>query len=115
MKIWFISDTHGRHRQLICPEGIDMVIHAGDVSTVRELSQNDAVVSDFLSWYSNLPIKHKIFIAGNHDTSIEAGMSRGYIPNGVIYLEHGSMTINGINIFGSPYTPTFGHGWAYNV
>jgi Icc-related predicted phosphoesterase len=29
-------------------------------------------------------------------------------------LEHQLAVVNGIRIFGSPFTPTFGTGWAYN-
>ena len=33
----------------------------------------------------------------------------------IIYLENESMySLMGIKIFGSPYTPTFGHGWSFN-
>ena len=30
MKIWLISDTHGKHEELLIPDNIDMVISAGD-------------------------------------------------------------------------------------
>jgi Icc-related predicted phosphoesterase len=37
------------------------------------------------------------------------------MPLGVIYLEHESVTIEGVKIFGSAYTPEFGKNWAFNV
>jgi Icc-related predicted phosphoesterase len=61
-----------------------------------------------------LDIQYKIFIAGNHDTSMEAGLI-DKIPDSLIYLRHESVIIEGTKIFGSPFTPTFGTGWAYNV
>ncbi len=118
MKIWAISDTHGMHSQLPIPEGIDMVIHAGDVSNTRDSQTNMKEVYHFLEWFRALNIPKKVLIAGNHDTSIE----RGYHPlkkmdsklENITYLEHDTVCVSGIHIFGSPYTPTFGSGWAYN-
>jgi Icc-related predicted phosphoesterase len=116
MKIWLISDTHGKESGLKVPENIDMVIHAGDSGTVREPIMNAKVIEDFLDWYKSLNIKHKVFIAGNHDTSLEKGyISKGDIPFGIDYLEHECKLIGGLKIFGSPYTPTFGTDWAFNV
>lgn len=117
MKIWCISDTHCRHKELVLPDPneIDMVIHAGDASNVRDFSFNEAEMRDFLIWYNSLPYKYKIYVPGNHDTSVEQGMfDFDEYPN-IIVLNHKYISIEDIKIFGSPYTPSFGHGWAYNV
>jgi Icc-related predicted phosphoesterase len=37
------------------------------------------------------------------------------LSKGVYYLENSSVTVEGINIWGSPYSPTFGHGWGFNA
>jgi hypothetical protein len=37
------------------------------------------------------------------------------LPNGVYYLEDTGITIEGLKIWGSPYSPTFGYGWGFNV
>ena len=115
MKIWAISDTHTQHWSLIPPD-VDMVIHAGDATNSKNADINRNELLDFIDWYSKLNIKYKIFIAGNHDTSIGFNrIKREEIEEkGIIYLEHESITIEGINIFGSPYTPTFGTGWSFN-
>ncbi len=113
MKILCISDTHGFHDQLEIPEGIDMIIHSGDCSNVKNPILNENEVSLFLEWFEKLPIKYRVFAAGNHDTSIEAKLVNPYNYN-ITYLEHESVTIEGIKIFGSPYTPEFGN-WAFNV
>jgi len=117
MRIWFISDTHNKHGFLDIPlEGVDMVIFAGDATIQKSHEMNNNEMRDFLDWFKSLHYKYKIFIAGNHDTSIEHGLvTRGDIPEGIIYLEHESIEIEGIKIFGSPYTPKFGTDWAYNV
>jgi Icc-related predicted phosphoesterase len=117
MKIWHISDTHSKHSQLKVPDNIDLVIFSGDCSNPREPVLNEKEVRDFLTWFHRLPIKNKIFCAGNHDTSIYKGLiSREEIEqHGVVYLNHESTEVLGLKIFGSPYTPSFGNGWAYNV
>lgn len=115
MRIWAISDTHTKHWSLIPPD-VDMVIHAGDMTNLRNPDMNLNELMDFLDWYEKLPIKYKIFIAGNHDTSIANNRIKrsDFIARGLIYLEHESVEIEGVKIFGSPYTPTFGTGWAFN-
>ena len=57
-----------------------------------------------------------MFVAGNHDTSIEKRLVRptDFTSKGIVYLENESTCIEGLNIWGTPYTPSFGVGWAYN-
>lgn len=114
MKIWHISDTHTYHHLLTVPEGIDMVIHSGDCSNPRDPYTNEPQVRDFLTWYHSLDIKYKIYVAGNHDTSIERGLvdKQTFKDLGIIYLENEEVVIEGIKIWGSPNTPTFGN-WAF--
>ena len=114
MKIWHISDTHGYHEQLIMPENIDLVIHTGDCSNHRDPFLNEPEVWKFVDWYEKLPIPNKIFIPGNHDTSIERGLVKAsdFISRGIHLLNHDWIDMNGIKIFGSPFTPTFGN-WAF--
>lgn len=116
MKILHISDTHGFHNLLNIPEGIDMIIHSGDCSNYREPYKNEPEVRDFIAWYSKLDIPFKIYVCGNHDTSVEAGyLNRSHFEQeGIIYLENESTEIKGIKIWGSPITPSFGVGWAFN-
>jgi Icc-related predicted phosphoesterase len=117
MKIWCISDTHMKHGFLDVPDRIDMVIHAGDCGTVKDNYQSEQVIKNFLMWFNSLThIKYKVMIAGNHDLALESGfIKKSDIPESIIYLEHETKEIGGLKIFGSPYTPSFGHGWAYNV
>lgn len=114
MNIWHISDTHGFHGQLKAPEGIDIVIHSGDASNYKEPYRNEQEMRNFLYWFSMLPIKHKVYVAGNHDTSVERGLVTKYDFDSVNihYLENSSVEINGVKIWGSPHTPTLGD-WAF--
>lgn len=114
MKIWHISDTHTYHYLLQKPEGIDMVIFSGDCSNPRDPYANEPEVRNFIDWFSKLKAKYKIFIAGNHDSSIEKGLvTRGdFRASGIIYLENEGIEIEGLKIWGSPHTPTFGN-WSF--
>lgn len=115
-RIWNLSDTHSLHNSIRIPENIDIVIHAGDCSNYKDPYRNEGEVRDFISWYSKLDIKYKIYVAGNHDTSIERKLitKDNFDQAGIIYLEHEIVNIEGINIFGSPYTPSF-NDWSFNV
>lgn len=114
MKIWHISDTHTFHDLLVIPKGIDMVIHSGDCSNPRDPYNNEPEVRKFIDWYKDLPIEHKIYVAGNHDTSIEKGLVKkiDFSGHNIHYLENDYINIEGIKIFGSPHTPQFGQ-WAF--
>jgi hypothetical protein len=86
---------------------------------------------------------HKVFIAGNHDmtfdrekllrdklahfegrTDYDTECAEGKpnwlvemlnnLPDNVYYLENSSIKLEGINIWGSPYSPSFGYGWGFN-
>jgi Icc-related predicted phosphoesterase len=114
MKVLHISDSHGYHDLLQIPEDIDMIIHSGDCSNSRDPYKNEQEVRTFIDWYKKVPVKYKIYVAGNHDTSIEKGLVTigDFGENGIIYLENDYITIEGIKIFGSPHTPQFGQ-WAF--
>lgn len=114
MKIWHISDTHGNHEKLKVPD-VDLIIHSGDATNWQNRSKNLEEMLDFLRWFEQIRIP-KIYIAGNHDTSIESKIiDKEYLSDlGIIYLENESVEFKGVNIYGSPYSPTFGIGWAFN-
>lgn len=111
MKIVAISDTHGKHQNLVLPKG-DMLIHAGDVSSRGK--ENEVI--EFLKWFAAADFKYKIFIAGNHDFYFERfgdEMINQLIPPNVIYLNDSGIEIEGIKIWGSPISPWF-YDWAFN-
>ena len=116
MKIWHISDTHTYHGLLKVPEGIDMVIHSGDATNPRDPYASEQEMLNFISWFGSLPIKHKVFVAGNHDLCIERNLVTkiDFMKNGIVYLENDYAEVEGIKIWGSPFTPSFGQGWAFN-
>lgn len=110
MRIVCISDTHNLHGSIVVPDG-DLLIHAGDLSGRGTMPEILAVNR----WLGSLPHKHKVIIAGNHDFGFERepALFRSLITN-AHYLQHEAIEIEGLKIFGSPYTPWF-HNWAFNI
>lgn len=110
LKVHHISDTHGHHDMLEIPDDVDVLVHSGDHSNYRDIARNSVEVMNSIKWLSKQKAKHKIAIAGNHDTSIEAGMFKKDIfeEHGITYLENEEVIIDGIKFYGSPATPIFG-------
>jgi Icc-related predicted phosphoesterase len=112
MKVIVISDTHGLHHELDIPEG-DLLLHAGDISLRGKWEE----VKDFLDWFSAQPHPHKVFIAGNHDFYFESQSAekiKEIIPQNIHYLNEELLEIDGIRIWGSPFTPIPNSRWAFN-
>lgn len=111
MKFVAISDTHCRHHNLKLPKG-DVLLHAGDITYKGQKDE----VADFLLWFKAQQYKYKVFIAGNHDFYFEQNSKLSIekiIPKEIIYLSDTGVTLEGINIWGSPITPWF-YNWAFN-
>lgn len=113
MRIVAISDTHSYHRKLAIPDA-DMLIHSGDWSFKGEVH----IIEDMVKWAEKLPIKHKVFVAGNHEVGLQYGKKRKAILDlfnnaGLHYLENNSIIIDGLKIYGSPASPFF-YAWEFN-
>jgi len=114
LKLIAISDTHNAHQKIRIPP-CDILIHAGDESFRGE----EREIRNFAKWFDKQPAKHLIWIPGNHSRGFEANY-----PTSLDWIKEESLrtnvlldsgiTIEGINIWGSPQTPYF-HNWAYNV
>ena len=90
----------------------DMIIHAGDFTYHGKIKE----VVSFLDWYKDQKAEHKILICGNHEVEISKYpdlLKTMCEDRGIHLLNNQHLTVAGFKIFGSPYTPTFGRGWAY--
>lgn len=109
MKIIAISDTHMSHPEL--PKG-DILIHAGDFSYRGTLPE----CNDFFTWIDNIKKNYRyvIFCSGNHDflPQTDPGLFKSLIPEGVVYLQDELIEIEGLKIYGTPWTPKF-FNWAF--
>lgn len=112
MRALLLSDTHGHHWVLDVPQkGYTLAIHTGDFSNRGSEEEAD----DFLLWYADLPCKHKILVAGNHDWYAYKHSDRFKMKCallGIAYLEDSSIEINGVKFYGTPWCTQF-YDWAF--
>lgn len=108
-----IADTHNKHKKITMPPA-DVAVAAGDFTVGGTI--NEALA--FLEWYSALPHKHKLLIAGNHDYIVESmgeALFDGF-PD-IVYLEGGTYDFGGKGpkVYAGPWTPRFTkHRMAFN-
>ena len=111
-----LSDTHGKHEELqLDLEGIDIIAHTGDATNTWKPSANLLEWEKFIKWYGELPVKHKLFVPGNHDAAcyhFKKFVKDSCLAAGVTYLEKELVEIEGIKFYGDPTTPTF-NNWYF--
>ena len=112
MRLIFLSDTHGKHNEIKIPDG-DFLIFGGDMCSRGTIPE----IEKFSQFLKDLPHKHKIVIAGNHDFPFEderKNEAESLIKStGGEYLNDSGTEIEGIKIWGSPVQPWF-YDWAFN-
>ncbi len=108
-KIALISDTHGFHDEIDIPI-CDILIHAGDYSSWGNMQELIA----FNEWLGTLDqCKNIVVIDGNHDLYAYKSYSIAkHLFTNATYLRDELVTINGLKIWGSPWSRTYGN-WAY--
>lgn len=85
------------HRQLTnLPEG-DVIVHSGDFTMMG--TEGEAL--DFMEWFCDLPHRHKVFIAGNHDFCLRGARLEGLDEN-CHYLCNSGVQIDGVKFYGVP-------------
>lgn len=113
MKVLHITDSHGFHEEYEHDwDSIDMIIHTGDASNHINPHINKNEFDNFLYWYNQIPVKYKIYVAGNHDTSLYKYGKNSFDWGNIIYLEDEEVTIEGIKIYGTPWCPVSGN-WSF--
>lgn len=131
IKIVHISDTHGLHRKMVhkIPE-CDILLHSGDYTNRGERDQ----VEDFFKWLTEQKqCTRVIFTEGNHDIHTDPrfewetkssewfeDLMDKYAINhdigNIMRLENTSCEAFGLNIWGSPMTPSFfKEHWGHNA
>lgn len=107
MKFVAFSDTHGQHNSKYLTKWFlnnpaDVLLFAGDL---QRNGFDDGV--DFVQWISLLPYKHKICTFGNHDSNYDYTLEESRKYDNIKFLINESINIDGINIWGSPYSVQF--------
>jgi Icc-related predicted phosphoesterase len=115
MRIVTLSDTHCRLRKVNVPSG-DLLLHAGDLTFKGDYQEINQELRELGRIAKNF--KHGcILVPGNHDWLFDkqwALAKKMCEDEGITVLHHESTQIEGLNIFGSAYTPEFCN-WAFNV
>ena len=120
MKITFISDTHNKHKQIQDLPGGDLLIHAGDISSMGHKHE----IQQFCKWFDSLTnYSAVVFIACNHDFGFEKRPEETMeIVNSykwITYLQDNHLSFGPdmetlVKIYGSPWQPEF-YNWAFNL
>ena len=97
LKILHLSDTHGVHSLLRNLPEADILVHSGDFT----MSGSEAETVDFLEWVCDLPYRHKVLVAGNHDACLYGAHPDGLDDN-VHYLCGSGLEIEGLKFWGVP-------------
>src|SRR5277367_5600211 len=109
MKCVAVSDFH--LRDVETPPA-DLLLVGGDMTMIGASHELDW----FTEWLKRQPQKHKVWIAGNHEISIERfpDLAKDIArQTNTIYLNDELVEIEGVKIWGSPITPWF-CDWAFN-
>jgi Icc-related predicted phosphoesterase len=141
-RITGISDTHNKHNQLEgkLPGG-DILIHSGDITSLGRKDEVKRFIKWFskqeykykvfiagnhdMTFDSEKLLRDKLaHFEGRDRTDYDTECAEGKpewltdilnnLDSNVFYLENSSIDIEGIKIWGSPITPSFGYGWAFN-
>lgn len=119
MKIVAISDLHGNTPKKL-PKA-DLLVIAGDIipSLGHDIIQQEIWVNDIFIPYIENKAENVVFCPGNHDHFFEDLMKnnledefRASLPANVHYLRDNAVTIEGIKIWGSPWSKEF-CGWPF--
>ena len=97
LRILHMSDTHGVHRRLRDLPEADILVHSGDFT----MSGSEAETLDFLECLCDLPYRHKVLVAGNHDACLYGATLDGLDDN-VHYLCGSGVEIEGLKFWGVP-------------
>jgi Icc-related predicted phosphoesterase len=112
MKLVCISDSHMRLKDVVIPDG-DVLVHSGDLTfrgTIQETSKELTELSKHRPRFKEI-----LLVEGNHDW---LGMNHPQLmdqmckDHGITLLRDSGITIDGINFWGSPFTPELG-SWAF--
>lgn len=97
ISILHFSDTHGLHGQLDKLPAADVIVHSGDFT----MAGTEREAMDFINWFCDLPYRHKIFVAGNHDDCLWGADISGLGGN-CHYLCNSGVCLEGVKFYGMP-------------
>lgn len=115
IRIVCLSDTHDQIPKKV-PDG-DLLIHAGDLTNAGTVDD----IQSQIDWLASLPHRHKVLIAGNHDSWFDVRSrkledkktARRPDFKGLHYLQNSSVALDfadgrKLNVYGAADLPTCG-------
>jgi predicted phosphodiesterase len=102
-RLFAFADTHGRHREVMIPNDIDLLVFAGDACEAGD----EAQLQDFYRWFGEQPGRSKLFVPGNHDLPFDYIPEREAecLPEGVTYMDEGEVELEGLRFYVLPARP----------
>jgi Icc-related predicted phosphoesterase len=109
MRVYAISDFHGSLPPSI-PE-CELLLLGGDYCLTRDVGpQKKFLTGKFTKFLETVPARYIVAVAGNHDFALQNTEFAKSLP--WIYLQDEQVEIEGIKIYGTPWTPPF-YDWAF--
>ena len=108
----FLSSYKRRTNSNIIPPG-DILVHSGDFAWnskppgILRSDNFEEVVQVMNDFFDRFPHKVKLFVAGNHEGSLEGKKIQTVQErlHSAVYLYNSSYNYEGIHFYGAPYTP----------
>lgn len=109
MRVYAISDLHGNIPHI--PE-CELLLLGGDYSPSRNVDVSRKWLDgEFRQFLEDVPARYIVGIAGNHDFAFQE--DRAFAESlPWIYLQDKAVNLEGIKIYGTPWTPRF-FNWAF--
>lgn len=114
MRVAAIADLHG-----LLPDvpACDLLLLGGDLTPTSDHTpafQARWLDGPFRAWLEAAPAQHVVGIAGNHDFVFQQAPELVPADLPWTYLEDSATTVEGVRVWGSPWTPWF-YDWAFNA
>lgn len=110
-RLVFLSDSHNYD---VSTPVCDILIHAGDATMGGSVEEFEK----FAAWFAAQNAIYKIYVPGNHDTlALKDLPAVRRLLDGTLLVDE-EVTIEGLRIYGSPWTPLPGFRaswWAYGL
>ncbi|KAJ1461633.1 Metallo-dependent phosphatase-like protein [Pelagophyceae sp. CCMP2097] len=111
LRVMAISDTHNEHAALGLLQDADVLVHCGDLLIADRDGRGEAALKRVSAWLASQPHRHKLFVGGNHDGTLEklgASEIKAIFGDGARYCLNEAVDIDGVRFFLSPYSRSNG-------
>lgn len=125
MKVGIISDLHGVYPDTSKWPKLDLLLIGGDLFTDYKLDlyrviskQEVELINKFNPWLDSVPLSkdRKILIGGNHCHLLQHHQLKSQELLNATYLENTSTIVDGLSIWGTPYSyypPNYPGAWSF--